>query len=283
MAPVEDSVPVSVPVHHVTPFDYDDAFSDTDDQDMSYQFSPDAVREEVAKNIPGIDDSWNNSNQQNGQHKVSNGFFEAADNSVSTIDMNSHSPASENSSRARSPDESEFSSISLSASPVLEINEQGADNNLDDPYPTVLIDASKSPNSRVSLSSRPPPGEPSLPSASSSSSIASSSAEKSPHTARSGPNSTPPSSTIAASSSSLSPSATPPVPPSESNAIPHTPSAPVLQNKPPAHRPARSLGPSILQKVVSKTRPPFLPPKSREEGKCISDVSGNTASLLKLL
>ncbi|KZT30888.1 RabGAP/TBC [Neolentinus lepideus HHB14362 ss-1] len=31
------------------------------------------------------------------------------------------------------------------------------------------------------------------------------------------------------------------------------------------HRPVRSVGPSILDKVVSKTRPPFLPPKNRDE------------------
>ncbi|KAI6153881.1 rab-GTPase-TBC domain-containing protein [Pisolithus tinctorius] len=32
-----------------------------------------------------------------------------------------------------------------------------------------------------------------------------------------------------------------------------------------SHKPSRAVGPSVFQKVVSKTRPHFLPPKSREE------------------
>lgn len=43
------------------------------------------------------------------------------------------------------------------------------------------------------------------------------------------------------------------------------PNALVSVPPPQSHRPSRSTGPTIFQKVVSKTRPHFLPPKSREE------------------
>lgn len=36
-------------------------------------------------------------------------------------------------------------------------------------------------------------------------------------------------------------------------------------DRPPMHRPSRSAGPSMFEKVMSKTRPPFLPPKPRQE------------------
>ena len=32
-----------------------------------------------------------------------------------------------------------------------------------------------------------------------------------------------------------------------------------------SHKPTRSIGPSVFERVVSKTRPPFLPPKRRDE------------------
>jgi hypothetical protein len=38
-----------------------------------------------------------------------------------------------------------------------------------------------------------------------------------------------------------------------------------LPSKNPTHRPTRSSGPSALEKVMSRTRPSFLPPKSRQE------------------
>lgn len=44
---------------------------------------------------------------------------------------------------------------------------------------------------------------------------------------------------------------------------PPTPSTPPRPSS--SHRTTRSLGPSALEKVISKTRPSFLPPKSREE------------------
>lgn len=45
----------------------------------------------------------------------------------------------------------------------------------------------------------------------------------------------------------------------------HAPTNGYLTEKPPSHRPHRSLGPSAFEKVRSKTRPNFLPPKPRGE------------------
>lgn len=44
-----------------------------------------------------------------------------------------------------------------------------------------------------------------------------------------------------------------------------TSSSPPTVPPPQSHRPLRSTGPTMFQKVVSKTRPHFLPPKSRQE------------------
>lgn len=49
----------------------------------------------------------------------------------------------------------------------------------------------------------------------------------------------------------------PPIPPSPSSPLPKSPTSPTIKT--------RSAGPSTFQKVMSKTRPHFLPPKSRQE------------------
>jgi hypothetical protein len=51
--------------------------------------------------------------------------------------------------------------------------------------------------------------------------------------------------------------------------LPPVSSRPVSSSSSPpssiSHKPTRSVGPSVFERVVSKTRPPFLPPKSRGE------------------
>ena len=45
--------------------------------------------------------------------------------------------------------------------------------------------------------------------------------------------------------------------------LPHADSKPL--DRPPMHRQSRSAGPSVFEKVMSKTRPSFLPPKPKQE------------------
>ena len=59
-----------------------------------------------------------------------------------------------------------------------------------------------------------------------------------------------------------------PLPESPSVSSPRTPTSP----KPPFPRQKRSVGPSALEKVVSKTRPAYLPPKNKlEDNKHMAD------------
>jgi TBC1 domain family member 14 len=59
------------------------------------------------------------------------------------------------------------------------------------------------------------------------------------------------------------------VPPSQSTSVPNSPNGQPLtditETKPSNHRPIKSVGPSALEKYISRTRPSFLPPKSRAE------------------
>ncbi|TDL28056.1 RabGAP/TBC [Rickenella mellea] len=66
------------------------------------------------------------------------------------------------------------------------------------------------------------------------------------------------------------PVSTPPIPPSKTPASDGEPDAPPSPGsrqaqETPMHRPTRSFGPSALEKVISKTRPSFLPPKPKDE------------------
>ena len=54
-------------------------------------------------------------------------------------------------------------------------------------------------------------------------------------------------------------------PPDAAMTIPQPRSDSKILDRPLIHRQSRSVGPSIFEKVMSKTRPPFLPPKPKQE------------------
>ncbi|TFK77391.1 RabGAP/TBC [Pluteus cervinus] len=252
-------VPVDVPIHHVSAFDIEDAFSDGEDIDhtLSFDLSVEHLREELARNMTAEtndDDSTQNGSLQN--------------TSVSTLDINQDtlpSPAGIPSSNHEpySLDEADvahFSQVSLTPSDE-DIHEEGngslepPDSPADDqPYPSVVIDASQPPNHRIADEEETTPSIPplniqyvtngsTLPTSSSSQANGGLPSDPKPDSPKPSAVEHPPSQV---STSPQSPPATGPQPPK-------------------THRPTRSVGPSALEKVRSKTRPTFLPPKNRQE------------------
>lgn len=235
-----------VPSLHLPEFDDDDAFDTADDEGAAYVFSPDAIREEMARNMP--DDEPEPEPAPLSTH---------TNTSVSTLDIDAP-PLSAMSDSL----DSSFSQISLDTParthpdlPPLELEHSvypspPASTVADDPHDTNGVENNGYAYTGNSRSPTPPSSTPpSLP--------------PPPHSAPAGDPS---------SSSRISP--------------PHSASAPqngftsttprssqdggnvLLTEKTfPSRRARRSLGPSAFEKVVSKTRPTFLPPKPREEDK----------------
>jgi len=228
-------------------FELDDAFLDNDDHDEVPEFSPDVIREEMARNHSGIEDRWIGADLEMELPHM-NGLFNVQDISVSSLALDSEnrsiSPAK--SSPPQSADDSDLPS-GLSR---LSLSDERAENytpdEISNPYPSVIIDASQ-PIASV---------------------------EVTPHRPRS-PNLQiqPPSPSKEASSSSLhsAPNPTDKTPSSSSPSPPSSAPGPPLNFKR-HHNQPRSTGPSAFEKVVSRTRPTFLPPKSRQEdNKHLSD------------
>lgn len=280
--------PLGVPTHHSSLFDIDDAFSDGDENTVSYKLSPAAIREDLAKNL-GL--TMEQTRAQAEDLAAPSGFYEVHRTSIPILDMGDTAQASRSESPSpNSQDDSgmsaHFSQISLSTS----IHENGvfhdagtkrsSDQDLENEdahsYPNVIIDASKSPLHRVSLStdlakldhtpdlqttsSRPPSSDQAPPMLEPTQSLPTAtrslSATPIPHL---------PSNHASVSASSLIPTA----PAFAPTSLPSSSSLPEARiqapPKPPGHRPTRSTGPSALEKVRSKTRPSFLPPKPRQE------------------
>ncbi|KAK0481730.1 rab-GTPase-TBC domain-containing protein [Armillaria novae-zelandiae] len=265
-------------------FDLDDAFSDGDDVD--FEFSPDVIREEIVRtrsNGEFIED------EDEEPQSTSNAFFHGHDASVSTLDMDgagvSASSVPSTSSPSVSPDGSpQFVSISLSRSTSgAEVNdneeqhreapktEEVTTEEETSTYPNVQIDVSQPPSHRVTLSidsnqSRASTEHQTL--QLDSQSPRPSSDMSSPHpapSAQSLPVSMPERcDTPSTSTSSPSVSASGAI--TASSSLPNTQPSQLAPPQP-SHRQTRSAGPSILEKVMSKTRPSFLPPKSRQEDK----------------
>ncbi|KAI0068084.1 RabGAP/TBC [Artomyces pyxidatus] len=251
-------VPERVAATPPAPFYLDDAFSDGDDIDP-YEFSSTVIRAELARSF--------SSPQDTEEASIGDSPQEAADASVSTLDIagrdEHNSPSDSSPPRVGSFQlSSQFDQISLSEDPSAEQQspENGAvheDGNLSEhtnstgdyyaetDHPSVYIDASQShpvahevdpdspidsPVPRVHVEDADPEG--------------SSSSSSNP---------------VAVNKSVSTPSL--PVLP-----VPTSPSGSSLPQRPSSgHKPTRSVGPSMFEKVVSKTRPSFLPPKSREE------------------
>jgi hypothetical protein len=242
-------------------FDFDDAFSDgDDDHNPAFELSSASIREELARNhsVREAEDRIDTWAEDTSMTHASNGRLDGGsrDNSVSTIDIGGpaleYPPSPAHSSLYRTPEESdysnEFSQVSLSEDTTPDHDnvpkedqqdEENKDSGNDMPYPIVHIDASKPPSSRVELA--PTSISPDAP--------LDSPPEDQDHELQ------PPYSAPASSSQhDISP------PPSEK-----PPKAPVPTKPTPGHRPTRSMGPSALEKVVSKTRPAYLPPKTKQE------------------
>jgi hypothetical protein len=273
----------AVEITCVPRFDVDDAFSDGEDDGGGFRFNPDAIREEFAKHKYPAGLSWPNEQEDSNVNSNKNGFFETqppeSDTSISTIDINGsgsvHAASSQSLSRPQTPEESsehmssQFSSVSLSDPPrqthkhpegeehEMEDNynksevphdqaaaSEESNNGADKPFSMVHIDASEDPCTRNELLNESPESLSShLPVNRSPSPLDSNrSRSRSLHDSQTSrtPNWSPPAATASSSSS-------PTIDPDR------------------GHRPSRSAGPSMMEKVVSKTRPTYLPPKSKQE------------------
>lgn len=263
-------------------FTLDDAFADSDDnEDVSFEFSPAAIRQEMAKNMKG---HWGADQDLNGvAAKI--GYAGDPDASVSTFDINGsvHGepislsppqqppplPITPQLSRSESDSfhdiqlTSGFSSISLSDHPSPpEPRHDTPEYPYHEPspepvsmYAAVQIDVSQDhPEPQVVTIDTNPTTEPStatsdhFPKIPSSSSIV-----QSPRSSVSTP-----SLPMTASTSATTPTT------AQSNASTVSAGS--------RHRSTRSMGPSALDKVLSKTRPKHLPPKDkREDSKHMAD------------
>lgn len=267
----------------------DDAFSDTEDIEVP-EFSPAAIRQELAKNMNG-GDGWGGAaadlDLDNIVAKI--GYSVDPDASVSTFDIDGghdsppQSPpqtppsltrmASQTSSHQDSlydvPLSSEFSHVSLSEearSPPRPQHNEPEEMVAD--YPAVQIDMTAS-----EVVTKEAYAEPRSSNEAPRTSEPRSSQNRYPiphpqHAASHGefrakgppsPITIPTTHVAAASTSAL------PLPSSSSLPTPTTakltePSTPTTR-----HRPSKSVGPSMLDKVISKTRPTWLPPKPRAE------------------
>ncbi|KAG1838346.1 rab-GTPase-TBC domain-containing protein [Suillus tomentosus] len=244
-------------------FDLDDAFSDGEDADYNLEFSSAAIRKHLAENP-----SWavNHDREDDGETEYSSARDH--DTSISTfcLDGSSNSYSETRSSSSSSPpltaeeqpDEEQvpqdFSDITLSEEPNAnghstsheDTQEEDASAprdtspSPDTSYPVVHIDVSRSPPSRVMMSTG-----------------AESNGEHNQEDETVHPVSN-------VSSSYLPPPShdVPPLPPSPSSPLPKSPTTPIVTSQ---RRQTYSAGPSAFQKVMSKTRPHFLPPKNRQE------------------
>ena len=280
-------------------FDLEDAFDDgDDDHDHDFKFSSDAIRQEMAKNLS----TWSNDanvDDEQGPSFDNPRLYHEQDLSVSTLDINGEQRSSP---PPHTPDDeanpTQFVQISLSRSgsdvmketdieePAQEVKQSQVDDNASaltakenpHPYPTVIIDASKPPSHRVTISSdlnktedgnvgstssSPPPSSP--PRSSSEDGSEHSSDLQSSQSLPPTPLNTKQSVSQAASTSALPPSPITPVVAAPASSTSNTSATLAPPSPKPGHRQTRSLGPSTFEKVRSRTRPSFLPPKSRQE------------------
>lgn len=245
-----------------TSFSLDDAFSDVDDSHANYAFSSVVIRADLARAV-----SYSQEDEEQDGAEETSGADATEDTSEPLPGPDTLSPTFD----AKNLD-TKFESVSLS-SPVEtlshakghhydvqeksevtdEIHEQRHIRNdstsetqhrsadVEDPHydPTVLDATQESPPPSPPHSELPPDA---------------SASEDEPET--------PPGQTTNEKSASTPTLRLPPV-------VSRTPSRPASSSSSPpfaiSHKPTRSVGPSVFERVVSKTRPSFLPPKSRDE------------------
>lgn len=237
-------------------FDFDDAFGD-DDRDLNthFKFNSESIREELAARREAEEIA----NETNDDHY---GHENHGDQSVSTIDIGGPALSAEDEDPLPSPSvdgtefSNDFSRVSLSDhSHHAHDFEQEAEHNDQDiqpeaEYPMVHIDASDHPSSTVVQGYELNIPQDSYLEPKSRSSESSDQLRTPPHSAP-------------ASSSNTSFTVPPPNDPPSSSSL-NVPTT--SQDTKPKHRPTRSMvGPSALEKVMSRTRPTFLPPKPKDE------------------
>lgn len=257
-------------------FDYGDPFDDVEDSVYDLQFSRDVIRKEMAHRVSADDDEYNGHGH---------GGHSPHDTSVSSLDINGDDAHSVLSSRSSSPDSEppKFEAIILSRSTSgqnddykseeeNEIEADAEDDNAvrtpspspqSEGYPAVIIDASQSAGHRVTLSTDSRTSHNTLNSHSSSPRHSEDQYREAtlPTEASTQPHS--PQVTLSRTSS-RAPSPTHRAIQSMAVSLSND-NLPPLPISPTKHQYSRSVGPSVLEKVISKTRPTFLPPKPKQE------------------
>ncbi|KAH9004108.1 rab-GTPase-TBC domain-containing protein [Lactarius hatsudake] len=248
-----------------TPFDLDDdAFADGDDNDPIYEFSSTVIRAELARAVspPQQEEILTSIEESLDADAVGETSKPLAGISGS-LDVSDPLP---NGSQLYA----KFDTVSLSESPIDEKQKSVHDEEHDDARNEVEIanddrrhtrtedDSVSEPQLHHSKSeSRPTSIEVNL----ASPPLSPPPSGFQPDTPTSGDDSkTPSGQSIPVMAASTSSHPLSPVPSPISSSSPSRPSS---SHK--VHKVTRSTGPSALEKVISKTRPPFLPPKSRDE------------------
>ncbi|EJD04193.1 RabGAP/TBC [Fomitiporia mediterranea MF3/22] len=224
-------------------FSIDEAFSDGGED--NFEFSSESIRRELERNAPAAHPFAGDEeiNFENIQIEPS---YNETDTSISTLDINAppvHTPDPATVSLPHSPGTPEHSSEAdhpnhEDASPSPKGEDSSPDGSAHHSFPSVVIDLSRPPASQVTVLSD----------------NSSESSQQHPIT---------PSDSANVTSEAL-PS---PKRASMDAGIPNSQSLPisVAVSRPQVHRVSKSTGPSALEKVISKTRPTFLPPKPKEE------------------
>ncbi|KAL1670720.1 rab-GTPase-TBC domain-containing protein [Schizophyllum commune] len=245
--------------------DIDDAFEDADE---SHTFSPEALRKDLDAHRTWVAADINNGLEQEGV--FTNGAPIQDDASVSTLELSASS--------SPSPDESSahFSQISLSSSKSAPSQEEEVHEESAHEYPNVQIDV---PTHQVTMSggsngSRESAGSHSPSTSDAGGDLPPLPTIKSDHTPKSSISSMPPT-TPTASTSVPAVAAAAAAATAGPSTLPHSTSVPTRSPEPntstphkllkAGHRQTKSTGPSTFEKVRSRTRPAFLPPKPRQE------------------
>ena len=275
----DDSEVSSQELQHPTPqrlqqrFDLDDAFSVHEDEDStSLNFDPDTFLKDLqANDTIGVKDGSDDEREHAGDEAVDvqsaqEATYDSTDASISTLDIDPdephHSPATppQASSSSQSMDsevppstppddatteiDSQFTNIALS--PHSHSSPHSDGRTVEHAYPNVIIDASKA--HITDLRARSPEIPPSVSQQTSDSVLTISEPSSDMRTPL-------------PSAGGDSPHKPEPLSPTSAR----TPSTPMHGYMASSTGKVRSSGPSAFEKVVSRTRPPYLPPKQKDE------------------
>ena len=225
-------------------FSIDEAFSDGGED--NFEFSPEAIRRELARSSETAHFPDDNADAVYEDIQIEPSHDDP-DTSVSTFDIDAPAPPPDPSTSAsspRSPDshgpespKHDGTADHVSISPKDEMN--GSVEGGHHSFPSVVIDLSKDTATQITV----------LPSMESESSQVRSSASMD---------------SVRAASVASGHSKNGSVPVAALSTSQSLPAAATTVRSP-THRPTKSTGPSALEKVISRTRPTFLPPKAKDE------------------